>query len=260
MCVILLGAFGAARGSKATFNKQKFAIPQISLATLLLLIVVFFFPQAAHSEILNEVTIVAPASPVTSPSQLQISTLNKHDPQKDLWVTYNLVAVSDQDKPSGEIVIEAMPEGVMVPIQDTKVTFNADDMNAGKTTNQFKETFEKQAGKRSTSELNETFGVELTKAIIAMKENKGTVLTQNITKHYPAPGKNDDLRILTSFEKIDGIQPAVLIITIGQGDIPEASQKDLLGKTGSQSRLLKTILGLLAILIIGSLIYQKFKE
>ncbi len=233
--------------------------PTPSFAILLLLIVVFFMPQAVHSEVLNQVTIVAPASPVTSPSQLNIGTLKKHDPQKELWVTYSLVAVSDQDKPNGKIVIEAMPEGVMVPMQDTKITFSANEMNIGKTSGQFKTAFEKQAGNRSVNELNDTFGADLSRAIIAMKENKGAVLTQNITKHYPSPGKND-LRLLTSFDKIEGIQPAIITITMGQGDIPEAYQKDFTGKTGSHSRLLKTILGLLALGIVGFLIYQKLKE
>ena len=244
------------------FSPINLALRQIKpniLVTLLIWIASLFYPHFVQAEVLNQVTIVAPASPITSPSQLNISALKKYDAQKEIWVTYSLVAVSELEKPSGKIVIEAMPEGVMVPMSDTKVVFSADDMNLGKTSGQFKQAFEKEAGVRPISELNETFGVNLTKAIIAMKENKGAVLTQNITKHYPAPGKND-LRLLTSFEKIEGIQPAIITITMGQGDIPTTYQKDFAGKTGSHSRLFKTILGLLALLVAAVVVYQKFKE
>lgn len=228
--------------------------------TILLTCLLGLLPSLSFAQVFKQITVVAPASPITAANDLNIYTTVTPDQNQEIWVTYNLFAVSDQDKPAGKIVLESMPELTKTPMSDTVVTFNANDMTSVKSkSGKFKQMFEKQAGNRTEKELVDTFGPDLTKVILALKENKGAMLTQNITKHFPAPNKNN-LVLLTSIEKVEGIQPALITITVGQGDIPEQYKKDFLGETSSVSHNKTSIIALIILLIAGFFVFKKLRE
>lgn len=139
---------------------------------------------------------------------------------KPLWVSYSLVAVSPESKPRGDIVIEAMPEGVPVPLGSAFLHFSAAQMRTMPTTDNLGNAIRQKVGNRTPEELKKAFGIPMYQAYEALVNHKGSIIGQTIVKEYGLP-KSDPVKMLVSLERVDGIQPLMIEIVIGQGEIPD---------------------------------------
>ena len=82
--------------------------------------------QVACADVLAKEDLVNPNAP---PAQDRIRIVGlKVDPSKPVWVSYSLFALSAEADRKGEVVVEGSPEGVAVPIADSRVRFSAERM------------------------------------------------------------------------------------------------------------------------------------
>lgn len=151
---------------------------------------------------------------------ISISVPPAFDPNKPVWVVYQLVGVSADPRPKGEIVLDSSFEMVPTPINDSIVIFKTSDLKVDKSAGALGNQLEGIAGKRKPEELKEIFGEEMYAAYEALNKKEGVYVSGSITKVYDVGGKND-LVLSASVTRAKGIQPVVLNIVIGQGDIPE---------------------------------------
>ena len=214
------------------------------------------FSCLASAIVLGKTEVIAPLSPIAKSEQLNISASGKVDPHLPIWASYHLIAISSSEKPEGKVVVEAMPEGVKTPIGDSVIVFSSDNMDLAVKSGHFASKFEQQAGKKTQQELVDTFGVELAQSIKALQENKGAILEKTIVKQYPATGI-DEARLLVSIEKAEGIHPAYISITMGQGEVPESLKAS--GPMGGDKPE-KIVTALIAFIIAGIYLYKKYSH
>lgn len=144
---------------------------------------------------------------------------------QEVWVVYDLVALSRDDKDVGEIVMEQAFESVMTPATSLYAIFHADDMESGKSAGTIAQRLEEVAGHREPAELQRLMGAELYAAYESVNAGKGRILTGRLVKRLPAPGKADT-PLMISVERAEGIQPLALSVTVGQGNLsPEFQPK-----------------------------------
>lgn len=224
---------------------------------LVLLFVAFIastFSPAAFSTIIGQGQFVAPLSPQNPKGDLRVVSATKANTSEPIWVKYEVIALSAEEKPKGRITIDAAPELVQVAMSEEMVHFSADDMELLTPSGKFGEQFKQQAGDRTSEELNETFGNNLGQAIAAFRDNKGAMLEKTIIKTYSAP-PNEDVVLLASVLNAEGIYPAFIQITMGQGDMPvsDNDKKKSLFKD-------KFIAILIGFGIAGFLLFRKFTK
>lgn len=222
---------------------------------LLLLLAVFSastFTPLASSTMIGQAQFIAPLSPDNPKGVLDVRGSVKADVSQPIWVKYHVIAISAQEKPEGRITIDAAPELVRVPMGEGLVHFSADDMDIVPRSGKFAEMFNQQAGSKTPEEIAEYFGPNLAQAIVALKENKGSMLEKTIIKTYAAP-PDEVLALLASIEKAEGIYPAYVQITMGQGDIPATAAE-------KQESLFhdKLVAFLIAFGIAAVYLYKKF--
>jgi MYXO-CTERM domain-containing protein len=186
---------------------------------------------------------IMPMAPVTPKGGLQIAVTGTVDPAKPVWVVYQLLAVSAADKPSGSIVLDASLEGVATPITETRVVFAADKLDRSKSAGTIGEKLAAQVGQRTPQELTEALGPELYEAYKALNEKRGAILQGTVVKTLPAPGKRD-LRLLASIERASGMQPAQIVVTMGQGEMPSGLTASTSSSSGRAERIVAGVLGL----------------
>lgn len=197
---------------------------------------------AAHATVLVTQQWIMPLAPVTPKGGLQVAVTGSVDPAKPVWVVFQLLAVSAADKPSGSIVLDASLEGVATPITDTRVVFAADKLQQSKSAGTIGEKLAAQVGQRSPQELTEALGAELYEAYKALNEKRGAILQGTVVKTLPAPGKRD-LRLLASIERASGMQPAQIVVTMGQGEMPSGLAASA-SSWGRAERIVAGVLGL----------------
>jgi hypothetical protein len=81
-----------------------------------------------------------------------------------------------------------------------------------------------QVGQRKPEELKEIFGDDMYAAYEAINKNEGSYVTGNIIKKYDTGGKRQ-LVLLATMDRAKGIQPVVVNVIVGQGDIPAEYEK-----------------------------------
>lgn len=199
-------------------------------------------PMAVHAAVLVTQQWIMPMAPVTPKGGLQVAVTGSVDPAKPVWVVYQLLAVSAADKPSGSIVLDASLEGVATPITETRVVFAADKLERSKSAGTIGEKLAAQVGQRTPQELTEALGPELYEAYKALNEKRGAILQGTVVKTMPAPGKRD-LRLLASIERASGMQPAQIVVTLGQGEMP-AGLSASASSSGKAERIVAGVLGL----------------
>lgn len=202
-----------------------------------------FSVASARGEVLATEQLLTPLSP-ESVSNASIHVPKPFDPNKPVWVVYQLVAVSAASNPEGEIVIDSSFEGVPTPINDSVVILKARDLKIDHSAGELESQLQALVGKRSPEELIEIFGEDLYEAYAALNKKEGAYITGNIIKMYN-PGGRTDLVLLASVERASGIQPVLINIIVGQGDIPKQYQ-DSSGSL-AKDKLVAVIIGLLVI-------------
>ncbi|HVK98196.1 MAG TPA: hypothetical protein VM553_00215 [Dongiaceae bacterium] len=191
--------------------------PRIAPACFLILCSLFALPVQAG--VLAQDQLIMPLSPSSPGPHLKLPITGAIDPNKPIWVAYQLIAVSAADEPVGKIVLEGSPEGVPVDIKDLKVVFLADKLQQTKSAGTIGTQLEAQVGKRTPQELAEVMGPELYAAYVALNEKRGAILQGIKVKKYGPMGNNEPL-LLVSVEVAEGIQPLLVKVTAGQGDMP----------------------------------------
>ncbi|MEO8751194.1 MAG: hypothetical protein ABI624_00790 [Casimicrobiaceae bacterium] len=190
-----------------------------------------------------------PLSPSAESNRLQLTSTVPLDPNKPVWVSYELFAASASEKPTGSIVLDASLEGVPTPVADSIVVFSAEELTRTASAGTIGATLEAQIGKRTPEELAEAFGPELYAAFKALNEKTGSMLSGTMVKVYRSPGTTE-ARLLVSVEKATGMQPVLINITMGQGDLPAKREAPT---SGSKFKM-EAVIGS-AVLFVISLIW-----
>lgn len=141
------------------------------------------------------------------------------DPSRPVWVAYRVIALSADARPRGEVVMETSFEGVATSISDVYARLDADDMDAGAGSS-LAPQLQQITGGRSTAELRAAFGEPLHAAYEAVVAGRGATLDGRIVQTLPAPGR-DDAPLDVSVSRAEGMQPVLVAITVGQGEVPE---------------------------------------
>lgn len=155
-------------------------------------------------------------------SSLSIPMPPNVDPNAPIWVSYRTLALSADASPKGEIVLDGSFEGVATPINASIVKFTPDAMTVSTSSGTIKQQFETMYGQRSPQEMQALLGAELYAAYEAANAGSGRILDGTVVKTLPALGKTDGV-LLVSVERASGMQPAGIIVTVGQGDPPAAT-------------------------------------
>jgi len=141
------------------------------------------------------------------------------DPTKPVWVSYQLVGVSAAAKPEGEIVLSSSFEMIPVPMGDSFVTFKARNLKVDKSAGTVGNQLKALAGERKPEELKEIFGEEMYAAYVALNKQEGVYVSGNIYREYDIAG-NTGLLLLTGIERATDIQPVLINVVVGQGEVP----------------------------------------
>lgn len=145
-------------------------------------------------------------------------TLPGLDPSRPVWVAYRVIALSADARPRGEVVMEASFEGVATPVSDLYARMEADDMDVG-SGDAVGTQLQQITGGRSTAELKAAFGEDLHAAYEAVVAGRGATLDGKRVQTLPAPGQAD-VPLDVTVSRASGMQPVLVAITVGQGDVP----------------------------------------
>jgi hypothetical protein len=173
---------------------------------------------------LNSGALVAPLAPGQK-ADLSLGMPPGFAADQEVWVVYDLVALSRDGKDSGEVAMEQAFEGVMTPATALYAIFHADDMESSVSAGTIAQRLEEIAGHREPAELQRLMGAELYAAYESVNAGNGRILTGRLVKRLPAPGRADT-PLMISVERAEGIQPLALSVTVGQGALsPEFQPK-----------------------------------
>lgn len=177
----------------------------------------------AQAVILAEDQLIMPLAPSSPGARISLPLTAPFDKTKPVWAAYQLIAVTAADTPSGKIVLEASPEGVPVDLKDLKIVFLADRLQQSRSAGTVGTLLEAQIGKRTPEELTDIMGPELYEAYVALNEKRGAILQGMKVRQYGPLGDQPPL-LMVSVEGAEGIQPLLVKITVGQGEMPPEIQ------------------------------------
>ncbi len=190
--------------------------------------------------------MMMPLSPSAESNRLQLMSTAPLDPRRPVWVSYELFAISASDKPVGDIVLDAALEGVPTPIGDSIIVFSAEKLTRTASAGTIGTRLEAQAGKRTPEEMTEAFGPELYATFKALNERTGSMLSGTVVKVYQPPGKTE-ARLLVSVERAKGMQPVLVNVVMGQGEMPAQPQAST---SGSKFKM-ESIIGSVVLFVIA---------
>jgi len=151
-------------------------------------------------------TLIAPLDPGQNP-RLSLTMPPGFAADQQVWLVYELVALSPEGDDSGEVGLEQAFEGVMTPLKALYVTFRAGDMES------------------RPEKVKRLIGPEMYATYESVNAGGGRVLGGHVVSYLSAPGKSD-VPLLVSVERATGMQPLALRVTVGQGQLPlEFQQK-----------------------------------
>lgn len=180
------------------------------------------FSAVAKAGVLVTDQLVTPLMPHMK-KYVSIPVPPTFDSNKPVWVVYQLVGVSAASHPEGEIVLDSSFEMVPTPMADTVAIFKARDLKVNKSSGALGNQLSVIAGERKPEELREMFGEEMYAAYEALNKQEGVYVSGNVTKTYDVKGSKG-LLLSAGVTRAKGIQPVVINVVIGQGDIPEQYQ------------------------------------
>lgn len=216
-------------------------------ARRILPILLFLFCPALHAGILATGQLIAPLAPgQQSRLNLQVAGL---DPSRPVWVHYQLIALSGNADPAGDVVIEGSFEGVATPVNQMLARFDAARMTSGESAGTIPAQLERIAGKRDPQQWQAIMGDALYATYEAVNAGRGRILNDQLVRNLPVPDGTDG-QLLVAVERASGVQPLALLVVAGQGEIPPE-----LGARGASGGSLAYALGRVAggLLFLGLL-------
>jgi hypothetical protein len=179
----------------------------------------FMFMSSAvvNAQSLGKSQLLMPLAPDME-SRLNIPVQGA-DASRPFWVVYQLVALSRESSPTGSIDIEGSFEGVMTPINEVMAIFDSGRMSLTKSAGTIQQLLERDGHKRSPEEWKALMGPDLFAAYEAVNAGTGRVAEGTLMKTLPSFGKSEGI-LQISVERASGAQPLMLVVTVGQGDIP----------------------------------------
>jgi hypothetical protein len=183
----------------------------------------FLVSLATLASSLASGTIIAPLAPGQK-SSLSFFMPTDFAADKEVWLVYDLVALSPSNDDSGQMDIQQSFEGVMTPLTSFYANFYAHDMDAKKSAGTIAQRLEEVAGHREPEELRRLMGADLYAAYESVNAGKGRVLVGRVVRHLPAP-KKSDVPLAVSVQRAQGMQPLAMRVTVGQGELPPEFQE-----------------------------------
>ena len=183
----------------------------------------FLLPFAALAGSLASGTLVAPLAPGQK-SSLSFFMPPGFAADKEVWLVYDLVALSPSGDDSGQVDLQQSFEGVMTPLTSFYGYFHARDMDSRQSSGTVAQRLEEIAGRREPEELRRLMGADLYSAYEAVNTGKGRVLVGRVVTHLSAP-KKTDAPLAVSVQRAEGMQPLAMRVTVGQGDMPPEFQE-----------------------------------
>lgn len=177
-------------------------------------------PSLVCAEELARGQLLLPLGPGME-SRLHLS-VSGADPQQSVWVSYHVVALSADSSPTGQIDIEGVFEGVKTPINEMMALFGPGAMKVSKGGGSIAQQLESAGQKRSPEEWQKLMGDDMYRAYQAVDAGKGRVLEGKLERTLPL-GSSDGSLII-SVERAEGIQPLMVMVVAGQGDMPASLQ------------------------------------
>lgn len=194
------------------------------LRTAAALLVLATAPIARAGVLASEVLPTPLAPGMRSSMQLYLS--DAYDPEKPTWVSYKLIAMSPTADPEGQVVVTGMFEREPTSPTAGTVLFEPRDLRVTPSAGTIDDQFEQNFGKRSESELRATWGDAMYDAYVAVNAGTGRLLDGTAVRELPPLTQGDPI-LLVSVENAKGIQPAGLLVTAGQGEIPAEHQSNV---------------------------------
>ncbi|MGL6291376.1 MAG: hypothetical protein ACRC2H_11850 [Silanimonas sp.] len=189
-------------------------------------------------------------------SSTQLYLPEGYDPKQPTWVSYKLMAVSPTADPEGQVVVTGMFEREPTPLPATTVLFEPRDLRITESAGTIQQQFEQNFGKRSETELRATWGDAMYDAYVAVNAGTGRLLDGTAVRELPPLSQGDPI-LLVSVENAKGIQPAGLLVTVGQGEIPPEHQPNVESTGAFQFGLgLGKLLPILLLLGVGYVVYR----
>jgi hypothetical protein len=179
----------------------------------------------ASAGVLASELLPMPLSPEMQ-SSTRIYLPESHDPKQPTWVAYQLFAVSPSADPEGEVVVSGMFEREPTPAGASTVVFEPRDLHIVASAGTLQSQFEENFGKRSESELRSMWGDAMYEAYVAVNAGSGRMLDGIANRTLPPLSQGDPI-LLVGVERASGLQPAGLMVTVGQGEIPAHLQPNV---------------------------------
>lgn len=201
-----------------------------------------------QAEVLATKQLLTPLIPDAT-RHMSVPVAVAHDPHQPVWVVYQMVGISAESDPEGEVVVDASFEMVPIPINDSILIFKVSNMKIEKSAGALDERVKAMIGERSPEEMREMFGEEMYAAYLALSKKEGSYVIGNITKTYNV-GEPEGLNLLTSVERARGVQPVVLKVIIGQGEIPAEYRDSFLSSLNAEKLIAAIVSLLLALFFI----------
>jgi hypothetical protein len=212
--------------------------PLLSLMAALLF---SLFAAAASAAVVATDQWVMPLAPSTEQKHLTLPANQPIDPDKPVWVAYKMLAISAADNPTGEIVLEPALEMVPVPLNDMYVIFSAGKMDVSKSAGTIGDQLKAKFGNHTPEQMKETFGPEIYAAYTALNEKHGSILQKTIVKTY-GPTGTAGATLLLSINRATGMQPMLISVAMGQGEIPAEYRESEEATTKVISKVISAVL------------------
>jgi hypothetical protein len=223
-------------------------------STLALVAALALAPHAQAGVLATELLPMPLAPEMKSSTQLYLP--DSYDPKQPTWVSYQLMAVSPTADPEGQVVVTGMFEREPTSPTAGTVLFEPRDLSVTESAGTIQQQFEQNFGKRSESELRATWGDAMYDAYVAVNAGTGRLLDGTAVRELPPLSQGDPI-LLVSVENAKGIQPAGLLVTVGQGEIPAEHQPNVESIGAFQFGLgLGKLLPILLLLGVGYVVYR----
>jgi hypothetical protein len=185
--------------------------------SIIVALLLFMGSAVVHGQTLGKSQLLMPLAPEME-SRLNIPVQGA-DPSQPFWVVYQLVALSPDSSPKGSIDIEGSFEGVITPLNEMMVSFDSGRMSLTKSAGTIQQLLERDGRERTPEEWKSLMGPALFAAYEAVNAGTGRVAEDTQTKTLPSFG-NSEGSLQVSVERASGAQPLMLVVTVGQGNIP----------------------------------------
>ncbi|GAB3734342.1 hypothetical protein GCM10028794_12640 [Silanimonas algicola] len=225
-----------------------------SASTALLFTLLALAPQAWAGALATKLLPMPLAPGMESSAQLHLP--DTFDPGQPTWVSYTLIAISPTDDPQGKVVVTGMFEREPTsPVAGT-VLFEPRDLRVTTSAGTIQRQFEQDFGKRSERELRAMWGDAMYDAYVAVNAGTGRLLDGTALRHLPPLSQGDPI-VLVGVERAEGLQPAGLLVTVGQGEIPAIHQPNVESTGAFQLGLgLGKLLPILLLIALGYVVYR----